>query len=81
MSQDGFEAVPLSTINERLKYLGWPSSSVSRHDFLSIVQLFNFITMNAFSWVNLHDYLVFRKVVPGLLTIIESGHHMLEFSF
>lgn len=49
MSQDGFEAVPLSTYNERLQYLGWPSSSVSRHDFRSIVQLFKFITMNAFS--------------------------------
>ena len=43
---------------ERLEYLGWPSL-LSRRDFLSIVQLFNFI--NGFSKVNLHDYTVFER--------------------
>ena len=54
--------------NERLEYLGWPSL-LSRHDFLSIVQLFKFI--NGFSKVNLHDYLQFSK---GRTRSAHHGH-------
>ena len=46
-------------LGSSIRIPGMAKSSLSRRDFLSIVQLFKFI--NGFSKVNLHDYLQFSK--------------------